>query len=34
MKTDANWCVRVWTLVFVLTMMLAALSCGGHNGGT
>jgi len=34
MKTDANWCVRIWTLVLVLTMAFAALSCGNGGGGS
>ena len=34
MKTDANWCVRVWTLVLVITLAFAALSCGNGGGGS
>mgnify|MGYP003387105272 CR=1 FL=1 len=32
MKRDANWCVRLWTAVLVLTVSVAAFSCGGGSG--
>ena len=34
MKTDANWSVRLGLVAMVLTVVFAALSCGGGGGGT
>ena len=32
MRTDANWCARMGSLLLVLVLVLAAVSCGGGSG--